>query len=129
MIRNFLNYWLPIIFWMGAIFFFSSRQHFVIVNITTLDFIIFKILHMVEYAFLFYLWFRALNQTTKLPIQKQLLYAVIISVAYATTDELHQYFVPTREGKLRDVIIDFTGIVVVWYYIRNNINFVTKYLV
>lgn len=35
--------------------------------------------------------------------------AVIISVFYAVTDEIHQLFVPGRGGELRDVLIDGLG--------------------
>ena len=34
-----------------------------------------------------------------------------LAVLYAATDELHQTFVPTREGCLRDVFIDSSGAV------------------
>lgn len=127
--KNFVFYWLPLIVWMGAIYYFSSYQHFTIVPLSTLDFILFKFLHMIEYAFLYYLWFRALYKSSKMSKNDALLAAFILSVLYAASDEYHQTLVPTREGKVRDVLIDFTGIVVIWYYIKSNLQFVTKYLV
>ena len=43
---------------------------------------------------------------------------LLIVFLYAATDELHQLFVPTREGTIRDVLIDTTGaaigLFVVW---------------
>lgn len=127
--RNVILYWLPVFVWMGAIFYFSSNQHFTLVDQTLFDFILFKILHMVEYAFLYYLWFRVLIQTTKIPKQKVLTVALFTTLLYAASDELHQSFVPTREGKLRDVFIDFAGIAIIWYYIKSNLKFVAKHLV
>ncbi len=127
--RNVIFYWLPLFVWMGAIFYFSSNQHFTLVEQSLYDFILFKILHMIEYAFLYYLWFRALSQTTKMPKKTVLSLALIATLFYAATDEIHQSFVPTREGKLRDVFIDFAGIMIIWYYIKSNLKFVTKYLV
>lgn len=35
--------------------------------------------------------------------------APLICLAYASSDELHQYFVPGRSCELRDVCIDFSG--------------------
>ena len=34
------------------------------------------------------------------------LWAVVLSAAYAATDELHQYFIPLRTASLMDVLID-----------------------
>lgn len=38
--------------------------------------------------------------------------ALWVTIFYATTDEFHQTFVPSREGCVRDVLIDSTGAVV-----------------
>lgn len=35
--------------------------------------------------------------------------AFLLSVMYAVTDEIHQIFVPGREGKISDVVIDSSG--------------------
>lgn len=114
---------------MSAIYYFSSHPHFTLVQQTTFDFILFKSLHMIEYGFLYYLWFRALHQTNIIPKKHALLVAILFTVFYATTDEFHQTLVPTREGKLRDVLIDSAGMLIIWYYIKSNFRFVTKYLV
>ena len=34
------------------------------------------------------------------------LWTVVLSAAYAATDELHQYFIPLRTASLMDVLID-----------------------
>ncbi len=48
--------------------------------------------------------------------------AVFIAVSYAGFDEWHQSFVPLREPRLRDVLIDVTGAllaqVLVWGYAK-----------
>ena len=50
------------------------------------------------------------------------LYTLLIAVAYAGLDEWHQSFVPMREPRVRDVLIDATGAVVaqvlVWAYAK-----------
>ena len=47
---------------------------------------------------------------------------VLIAVAYAGLDEWHQSFVPLREARVRDVVIDATGAlltqVLVWAYAK-----------
>ena len=47
---------------------------------------------------------------------------------YAATDEIHQLFVPNREGKFADVIIDtagaLLGIFLVWFIGRVSRKFV-----
>src|SRR5208283_1337284 len=49
-------------------------------------------------------------------------YTLLIAVAYAGLDEWHQSFVPVREARFRDVLIDFTGAllaqVFVWGYAK-----------
>ena len=41
---------------------------------------------------------------------KYLVVVLILSVAYAILDELHQIFVPLRDASIKDVLIDSTGI-------------------
>ena len=41
--------------------------------------------------------------------KKAVLMAQLISTGYASTDEIHQMFVPGREGKVFDVMIDSCG--------------------
>jgi len=47
---------------------------------------------------------------------------LLIAVAYAGLDEWHQSFVPLREARVRDVVIDALGAVLaqtlVWFYAR-----------
>ncbi len=115
-----LKYWLPPFLWMVCIFVLSSRQHFTITKTYFLDFLIFKFLHMVEYALLYILIFRAfyLGRNKKKLLESSLLYSFIFSVLYALSDEFHQTLVPTREGRLRDVLIDTSGIFLVFIFLK-----------
>jgi VanZ family protein len=60
---------------------------------------------------------------------KWAIYTLLIAVAYAGLDEWHQSFVPLREPRVRDVIIDAFGAllaqVLVWVYakLHHNTNF------
>lgn len=61
--------------------------------------------HFTEYAVLAVLVANALRLWGKL----RWYWPVVISAAYAVTDEIHQYFVPGRACRLLDVTIDTCG--------------------
>ena len=91
---------------MGVIFWFSAQpaggHHawWVIV--------IRKLGHITGYALLTSAWWWALQGVVRRPV----LWAVLISLAYACTDEFHQTFVRGREGTPRDVLIDAVGMAI-----------------
>ena len=130
--RLFLVYWLPVILWMGLIFTgstdlgsvaHSSRilgpiLHFFFPSLApaTRDGIILfvrKCGHVSEYAVLALLIWRA--RRARLPREarpwrwSEAGMALGLTILYAATDEFHQTFVPTREGCVRDVLIDSSG--------------------
>lgn len=111
MVVKITNALFPVIIWMALIFYFSSRESIGITETLIFDFIIFKTLHIIEYAILYFLLYRAFSiiQGKKLKTI-HMTYAFLIALIYAVIDELHQTFVPTREGRLRDVFIDMIGI-------------------
>lgn len=43
--------------------------------------------------------------------KKFILTAIILSIIYAISDEIHQLFIPTRNGSFSDVLIDSLGII------------------
>ena len=65
-----------------------------------------KVAHFGIYAALAAAWFWALSGAVRRP----LLWACVISVLYAVTDEFHQTFVDGRHGTPVDVVIDSMGI-------------------
>ncbi|MBI3576751.1 VanZ family protein [Candidatus Gottesmanbacteria bacterium] len=95
---------------MIVIFVFSSHKRVQVSDEETINFIFFKTLHVLEYAILFLLNVRAFRK-------KNFLAAAILTIAYALTDEIHQLYVPTRQGQLRDVIIDGIGVILAWTYL------------
>jgi len=121
-----INYWLPPIFLMGFIFYLSSCPSFTMVENYWLNFFVFKTLHFCEYALLFILWFRAFG--SKKDKSNQLWGAFILSFFWAVTDEVHQLFVPTRDGKLRDILIDTLGIFFAFYLTKEILPKVPKKL-
>lgn len=116
---KFIRYWFPVIVWMGVIFFLSGRSSVQVAEEPVINFIFFKTLHVIEYSILFALFVRALGNSYKFSKLFHLyLTAFLLTVVYAASDEIHQLFVPTREGRARDVIIDAIGAGGVWIYLQ-----------
>lgn len=112
--------WLPAVFWMILIFYFSSRPSTNVSDVYTLNFVFFKTLHVIEYAILYFLLFCGFCFTRELKLsQKQIfIFPILFAILYAVSDEIHQSFVPTREGRLRDVFIDIAGILLMYSYMK-----------
>lgn len=127
-LKNLIIYWSPPLIWMAIIFYFSSRPRFDITEKFIFDFVIFKMVHMIEYGWLFFLLFRGLYKTTTIPLTKQFISAFILAIIYAATDEYHQTLVATREGTIRDVVIDTAGITLALIFLKNNLRHVKTYL-
>ena len=131
-LRNFLFYWLPVLVWMAVIFTASGdtqssqrssriigpllRWLFPEMPQETVDLIVFvvrKCAHLTVYAVLALLVWRALRKPARRDTRpwswKTFGHTMIVVVAYAASDELHQAFVPPRQGKLHDVLIDSVG--------------------
>ena len=75
----------------------------------TATFIIRKLAHFSEYALLGILAFINFSKVKKLGYRG--LFAAVFSCIYASSDEIHQLFVPGRAGQVRDVLIDTSGAV------------------
>ena len=82
---------------------FSPERHLALLEVWHT--IIRKCAHFTEYAVLAMLVSNALRLAGKFRWKLP----VIISAAYAVTDEIHQYFVPGRACRLLDVTIDTSG--------------------
>ncbi|MFH0749336.1 MAG: VanZ family protein [Candidatus Gottesmanbacteria bacterium] len=113
-----IRFWTPVVLWMIIIFVLSSQQKITITDSYTLSFILFKTIHVIEYAFLFTVTYRAIINTMVRKGKLPLVIAFIITALYAISDEYHQSFVPTREGRLRDAIIDIAGAAIAWISIK-----------
>ncbi len=126
--RTLIGYWFPVIGWMLTIFILSSRERVAVSEEYILNFTFFKSLHVIEYGILGFLIFRLINHVSKksLPRQKYI-EAFLFALIYANTDELHQTFVPTRQGAIRDVLIDCIGISITLYFIYKNFKRLKKF--
>ena len=130
--RNFLKYWLPVLVWMSLIFTASGDTHsgqhssriiepilrwlFPHMADATIGFIVLfvrKCAHVAEYAALALLLWRALRRPVRRDPRpwrwSQAGSALLVTALYASSDEIHQLFVPSREGRFEDVVIDAAG--------------------
>ena len=98
--------WAAVIAWAGVIFAFSATPELRFLPDKTLDLIVRKLGHMTVYGIFALLLWRALSDTG---LHRPLVWALIIAVLYAITDEVHQGFVPGRDPSAVDVGIDATG--------------------
>jgi len=109
---------IPPLVWMTIIFFLSSRQRISVSEEYWTNFIFFKSLHVIEYAILATFntiaIFRNVNGIT---LKRAVLYACLAALVYAVSDEIHQLYVPTRSGQVRDVLIDSIGIFSVYWLV------------
>src|SRR3989338_11326451 len=94
-IRKFLFSWGPLIIWACFIFTLSSQEHIQVSDMKYINFLIFKSLHVIEY-FIFYCL--AVYASIKSKIKEPYLFALYIGILFALFDEIHQMYVPTREG-------------------------------
>lgn len=111
-------YWFPPVAWMGIIFYMSSQRSISLTSHVTTDFVTFKTLHMIEYAFLFFLFYRAFQSSKYIKDNISVLCAFFMTMFYSLTDEFHQLYIATRQGRLRDVLFDVVGILIMYVIIK-----------
>jgi VanZ family protein len=124
-------YWGPPLLWMGVIFYFSSFPRVIVIHNSLYAFLFYKTLHIIEYAILYFLLFRAFYSIDdrKLSLSDKFIFVILISILYSLSDEIHQTFIRTREGRLQDVFIDTSGILLMYIYIRSSLNKLKKYFI
>ena len=71
--------------------------------------IIRKLAHFSIYTVVGLLMMSLMN-TYKLKQSKRIWISLIVGVLYASSDEIHQYFVPGRSARVFDVMIDLAGV-------------------
>ena len=95
--------WLPLVVWMGLIFYLSAQPDLPSAPEPLLDLILKKTAHATGYAVLAALGYRAVNgRITGIA-------PWLCAILYAISDEMHQTFVPGRHGTATDVLIDGAG--------------------
>ena len=128
---HFVKFWTPLILWMLFIFVAStdlmSSEHtsrllipFLLwlkpdmsfATIDSIDFLVRKIAHLMEYAIFAGLLWRAIHHGTSLRARFRVEATIVFFFAtlYAASDEFHQSFVYSRGPSPRDVMIDGGGV-------------------
>ena len=117
--------WLPVLIWMALIFLVSTdlgsaahtsrfiepllrwlfRGRLNAATVAEVHHLIRKTAHLTEYAVLAYLAWSALRRSLAYPAVP----ALVLTAAYAASDEFHQSFVPSRGASVEDVLIDTAG--------------------
>jgi VanZ family protein len=128
-LKRFIQNWIPFLVWASLIFAFSTdafssdnttgilqpilRNIFPQLaagDIERIHSLIRKFGHFSEYFVFARLLMRALRNETGAPrTLRQHVLTLLITFLYATSDELHQAFVPSRTASALDVLIDSTG--------------------
>ncbi|QQK76481.1 VanZ family protein [Salicibibacter cibarius] len=128
--------WLLVIGWMGLIFYFSHQSGeassslsggvtevayswsqrlipFVTIDFESFHTLIRKAAHVAVYVVLGIFAVHAFRvSTTERSTRQITLWAWLLCVCYAITDEVHQLFIPGRSGEVSDVVLDSIGALV-----------------
>lgn len=98
-----MRHWIALLLWMALIWFLSSIPDLRSGFPTLWDLILRKLGHMIEFGVLARLAYR---------VRPNRAWAGTFSLFYAIADELHQHFVPGRNGAALDVLVDAAGIAI-----------------
>jgi VanZ family protein len=115
--NKFLKYWLLVLLWASLIFYLSSKPGLNSGMAVFWDVFLRKLAHSAEFGLLFLLIFRALKAGHNLSFKKALIWSLVAAVLYAFSDEAHQYFVPDRQARLKDVGIDSLGVFFCFFFV------------
>jgi len=108
-----LYYWMPVLFWAGLIFYLSGISALSSGLSTPVEIILRKIAHAFEYGVLAVLLLLLVYRGYFLSLSRSFSIALMATLLYALSDELHQTFVLGRNGNLKDVAVDLAGAYIV----------------
>ncbi len=97
--------WIITVFGAIAIFYMSSLTFEGATYTTNINSILYHF-----FAFFFFASFLYISSLKGKKKYSILILALIISLLYAISDELHQFFVPGRDSSIKDIFIDSLGI-------------------
>jgi VanZ family protein len=107
----------PLFFWMGLIFFLSDQPRLLEIESELNEKTFYKLAHVLAYAILAWLWWRALNSDRQVT-WRVLGLAFTLATLYGISDEVHQLFIPGRHGRLADVLFDTAGALAMVLWLR-----------
>lgn len=110
----FLLWGSALLLWMTVIFFFSSLSGSAYpYEAPLLYYVERKGAHVLEYAVLMFFTARFIRLCFPRETFEKIIYlAAALSLTYGVSDEIHQLFVPYRQGRITDVLIDGVGVIV-----------------
>ena len=104
--RPFVYLWLPLLAWMGLIFYLSAQPDLPHPDAGWLGLVLSSGAHAFVFGVLAVLWVRVLDGR-----RHALLVAFLLTMLYALSDEFHQAFVPGRYPDPWDLLCDALGAV------------------
>ena len=75
-----------------------------------ISFVVRKLAHFTLYGILGFFSFLSFITYKKIPLKLRYLLILSVGLVYSVCDEFHQTFVSGRSGEIRDVLIDFSGV-------------------
>jgi len=102
--RPWLYLWLPLVAWMGLIFYLSAQPDLPQPRMGWADLLLSNGAHAFVFGVLAILWARALADRPR-----SWAIAFVLTMLYALSDEVHQAFVPGRHPDLFDLMFDGIG--------------------
>ena len=114
--RTWLYRWLPLVAWMALIFFLSAQPDLPNPETGFLGELLSSGAHLFVFGVLAVFWARVLGGR-----RRGWLLALILTMLYALSDELHQAFVPGRHSDAWDLLCDGLGAglaLLTWAWLR-----------
>ncbi len=121
--KHVVRYYVPLVLYLIFIFYLSSlslphQENFKLgKKINFID----NYEHIIEYGLLSFLFYRAIKHSNLKLKRSPFFYAILFSLIYALTDEIHQIFVPLRGFDKYDLLADTLGssCILVFKWIKN----------
>jgi VanZ family protein len=113
-----LYLWLPVVAWMGLIFYLSAQPDLPLPRVGWANLLISSAAHAFVFGVLAVLWMRALGGH-----RHGWAIALTLTLLYALSDEFHQSFVPGRHPDPWDLACDALGAalgLVGWFWQRRS---------
>lgn len=104
------GHWVAVVAYAGLIFYLSAQPQPPEAVETVLQALGDRVLHAVEYGVLSVLCYRAFGYAAGAwAATRAVTLAIVASIGYGITDEIHQAFVPLRDADPADVFMDAIG--------------------
>lgn len=100
--------------WCGVIFYLSAMPATKASTNPLFDHLLHDLAHVIEYGILLSLLARALGEN----LNRWPKWSFVLLLLYALSDEIHQYFVPTRMAKAEDIFFDLLGGLLGWKFLQ-----------